>query len=63
MVGVISPWNYPLTLAIGDVVPAVLAGNGVVLKPDTQTALTALRAVEPARAGRRAGRAGAGGAR
>ncbi|GAB3676995.1 succinic semialdehyde dehydrogenase [Angustibacter aerolatus] len=46
VVGVISPWNYPLTLAIGDVVPAVLAGNGVVLKPDTQTALTALRAVE-----------------
>jgi succinate-semialdehyde dehydrogenase/glutarate-semialdehyde dehydrogenase len=40
--GFIQPWNYPLSLAIGDAIPALLAGNGVVLKPDTQTALTAL---------------------
>ncbi|HEX8497894.1 MAG TPA: succinic semialdehyde dehydrogenase [Actinomycetales bacterium] len=46
VVGVIAPWNYPLTLAISDIVPALVAGNAVVLKPDTQTALTALRAVE-----------------
>lgn len=46
VVGIIAPWNYPLTLALTDVVPALVAGNAVVLKPDTQTALTALRAVE-----------------
>ncbi len=46
VVGVVAPWNYPLTLAVTDVVPALVAGNAVVLKPDTQTALTALRAVE-----------------
>jgi succinate-semialdehyde dehydrogenase/glutarate-semialdehyde dehydrogenase len=42
VVGIISPWNYPLTLAVSDALPAFLAGNAVVLKPDTQTALTAL---------------------
>jgi succinate-semialdehyde dehydrogenase/glutarate-semialdehyde dehydrogenase len=46
VVGVISPWNYPLTLAVGDALPALLAGNGVVLKPDSQTPFTALAAVE-----------------
>ncbi len=42
VVGVVSPWNYPLTLAVSDSIPAFLAGNAVVHKPDTQTALTAL---------------------
>jgi succinate-semialdehyde dehydrogenase / glutarate-semialdehyde dehydrogenase len=42
VIGVVAPWNYPFTLAIGDVLPAVVAGNGVVLKPDAQTPLTAL---------------------
>ena len=42
VVGVISPWNYPLTLAVSDAIPAFIAGNGVVHKADTQTALTAL---------------------
>ncbi|MDR0593338.1 MAG: succinate-semialdehyde dehydrogenase (NADP(+)) [Bifidobacteriaceae bacterium] len=46
VVGVITPWNYPLTLAAADAVPALLAGNGVILKPDSQTPLTALRLVE-----------------
>jgi succinate-semialdehyde dehydrogenase/glutarate-semialdehyde dehydrogenase len=45
VVGVIAPWNYPLTLAVSDAIPALLAGNGIVLKPDSQTALTALWAV------------------
>src|SRR4051795_9408287 len=45
VVGVIAPWNYPLTLSISDALPAVAAGNGVVLKPDSQTPFTALRAV------------------
>ena len=46
VVGVISPWNYPLTLAVSDALPALLAGNAVVLKPDEHTPFTALRAVE-----------------
>ena len=46
VIGVISPWNYPLTLAVSDAVPALIAGNGVVLKPDAQTPFTALIAVE-----------------
>ena len=36
----ISPWNYPLALAVSDALPALLAGNAVVHKPDTQTALS-----------------------
>jgi succinate-semialdehyde dehydrogenase/glutarate-semialdehyde dehydrogenase len=46
VVGVISPWNYPLTLAVSDAVPALLAGNAVVIKPDAQTPFTALVAIE-----------------
>jgi succinate-semialdehyde dehydrogenase/glutarate-semialdehyde dehydrogenase len=46
VVGVISPWNYPLTLAVGDALPALLAGNAVVVKPDHRTTLTALWCVE-----------------
>jgi succinate-semialdehyde dehydrogenase/glutarate-semialdehyde dehydrogenase len=42
VVGVISPWNYPLTLSIGDATPALAAGNGVVIKTDTQTPFSAL---------------------
>lgn len=42
LVGVISPWNYPLTLAAGDAIAALVAGNAVLHKPDSQTALTTL---------------------
>ncbi|WP_328319166.1 succinic semialdehyde dehydrogenase [Streptomyces sp. NBC_00388] len=42
VVGQIAPWNYPLELSIGDALPAFAAGNAVVMKPDTETALTAL---------------------
>ncbi|MDZ7701681.1 MAG: succinic semialdehyde dehydrogenase [Halobacteriales archaeon] len=45
VVGVIAPWNYPLTLAVSDALPALLAGNAVVLKPDDKTPFTALAAV------------------
>ncbi len=45
VVGLIAPWNYPLTLAVSDALPALLAGNAVVLKPAEQTSLTALRAL------------------
>lgn len=44
--GFISPWNYPLVLAITDLIPALLAGNTAVLRPDPQTPLTALWAVD-----------------
>src|SRR5215212_9292155 len=46
VVGIIAPWNYPLTLSVGDAIPALAAGNAVVLKPDGQTPFTALWAVK-----------------
>ena len=46
VVGIIAPWNYPLTMAISDAIPALLAGNGVVVKPAEQTPFTALWAAE-----------------
>ncbi|MER5308285.1 succinic semialdehyde dehydrogenase [Streptomyces sp. NPDC002773] len=42
VVGQIAPWNYPLELSVGDALPAFVAGNAIVMKPDTETALTAL---------------------
>ncbi|MCD0453188.1 succinate-semialdehyde dehydrogenase (NADP(+)) [Actinocorallia sp. API 0066] len=42
VVGMITPWNYPISMGVGDTVPALLAGNAVVHKPDTQTALSVL---------------------
>ncbi|HNB00047.1 MAG TPA: aldehyde dehydrogenase family protein, partial [Marmoricola sp.] len=42
VVGIISPWNYPLYLGVGDVIPALVAGNTVVSKADSATALTLL---------------------
>lgn len=46
VVGVVSPWNYPLSLAITDALPALMAGNAVLLRPDQQGSVTALAAVE-----------------
>jgi succinate-semialdehyde dehydrogenase / glutarate-semialdehyde dehydrogenase len=46
LVGVIGPWNYPLTMAISDGLAALVAGNAIMLKPDHQTPLVALAAVE-----------------
>lgn len=45
VVGMITPWNYPLTLPLSDAIPALLAGNGIVLKPDAQTPLSTLSAL------------------
>jgi succinate-semialdehyde dehydrogenase / glutarate-semialdehyde dehydrogenase len=42
IVGIISPWNYPFTMALSDGLPALKAGNAVVHKPDAQTMLSAL---------------------
>jgi succinate-semialdehyde dehydrogenase/glutarate-semialdehyde dehydrogenase len=46
LVGIISPWNYPLTLGISDAIPAIVAGNAVLAKPDQQTPFSALWAVQ-----------------
>ena len=46
VVGIISPWNAPLNLALGDAVPALLTGNAVVIKPSELTPLAVHRAVE-----------------
>jgi succinate-semialdehyde dehydrogenase / glutarate-semialdehyde dehydrogenase len=46
VVGIISPWNYPFALSFGDLLPALIAGNAVVLKPDSQTALSPLFGAE-----------------
>ena len=40
VVGVIAPWNFPLLLGMRSVAPALALGNAVVLKPDTQSAIT-----------------------
>ena len=50
LVGVIGPWNYPLTMAISDGLAALVAGNAIMLKPDQQTPLVALAGVELLRA-------------
>ncbi|CAN5176732.1 succinic semialdehyde dehydrogenase [soil metagenome] len=44
VVGLITPWNYPFTMALCDGLPALAAGNAVVAKPDAQTMLSALLA-------------------
>lgn len=44
--GVIAPWNYPLTLAISDAIPALMAGNAVLLKPAEETPFTALYSLQ-----------------
>jgi succinate-semialdehyde dehydrogenase/glutarate-semialdehyde dehydrogenase len=46
VVGIISPWNYPLALTISDAIPAILAGNCVVLKPAEETPFIALYAAQ-----------------
>src|SRR5690606_26438518 len=37
VIGQIVPWNYPLELSVGDALPALVAGNAVVMKPDTES--------------------------
>src|SRR5438067_1166561 len=41
VIGIISPWNYPFSIPAGDTVMALMAGNGVVLKPSEFTPLIA----------------------
>lgn len=46
VVGVIAPWNYPMALSISDAIPALVAGNAVVIKPDSTTPYSALALAE-----------------
>ena len=43
VVGVIAPWNYPWSIPLGEVAIALMAGNGVVLKPSSLTCLIGQR--------------------
>ena len=43
VVGAIVPWNFPLSLAVWKVAPALASGNTVILKPAEETPLTALK--------------------
>jgi acyl-CoA reductase-like NAD-dependent aldehyde dehydrogenase len=49
LIGVIGPWNYPLTNSFGDCIPALAAGNSVILKPSEVTPLTSLLIAEALR--------------
>jgi succinate-semialdehyde dehydrogenase/glutarate-semialdehyde dehydrogenase len=40
VVAIISPWNFPLATSLSDATPALVAGNGVVLKPDNKSTLS-----------------------
>jgi len=42
VIGIISPWNFPLVLPLSEALPAVMAGNAVVIKPSELTPLSAL---------------------
>ncbi len=46
VIGIISPWNFPLTLTLGEAIPALMAGNAVVIKPSELTPLSALFGAE-----------------
>jgi acyl-CoA reductase-like NAD-dependent aldehyde dehydrogenase len=46
LIGVIGPWNYPLSNSFGDCLPALAAGNSVILKPSEITPLTGLALAE-----------------
>jgi len=46
VVGVITPWNFPVAIPSWKIFPALVAGNTVVFKPATDTPLCALRLVE-----------------
>jgi acyl-CoA reductase-like NAD-dependent aldehyde dehydrogenase len=46
LVGVIGPWNFPIVNGFGDCIPALMAGNGVILKPSEVTPLSSLLMAE-----------------
>ena len=42
VIGMITPWNFPLVLTLGEALPALMAGNAVIIKPSELTPLSAL---------------------
>jgi acyl-CoA reductase-like NAD-dependent aldehyde dehydrogenase len=46
LVGVIGPWNYPIANSFGDCIPALMAGNAVILKPSEVTPLSSVLMAE-----------------
>jgi acyl-CoA reductase-like NAD-dependent aldehyde dehydrogenase len=46
VIGIISPWNFPLTMTLGEAIPALMAGNAVVIKPSELTPLSAIFGAE-----------------
>lgn len=46
VVGIVTPWNYPFALSLGEALTALLAGNVVLLRPDPRTALCVLWGVQ-----------------
>src|SRR5215831_11885578 len=46
VIGMITPWNFPLILTIGEAVPALAAGNAVMIKPSEWTPLIAMRGAD-----------------
>ena len=46
MIGQITPWNYPLMMAIWKIGPALATGNTIVLKPAETTPVTTVRLAE-----------------
>ncbi len=46
VVGVIGPWNYPIANSFGDCIPALMAGNSVILKPSEVTPLSSILMAE-----------------
>jgi acyl-CoA reductase-like NAD-dependent aldehyde dehydrogenase len=46
VIGIISPWNFPLIMTLGEALPALLAGNAVVVKPSELTPLSAFFGAE-----------------
>ena len=63
VIGIISPWNYPWSIPFGEVALALMAGNGVVLKPASLTPLLGERIAAGVRSRRRARGADPRGAR
>ena len=45
VVGIISPWNFPLILSAGDAIPALMAGSAVVIKPSEVTPLALMEVI------------------
>jgi succinate-semialdehyde dehydrogenase/glutarate-semialdehyde dehydrogenase len=46
IIGIIAPWNFPFATGISDSISALMAGNGIVLKPDNKTALSPLYGIQ-----------------